>query len=110
MKFPSVALPPAVTLRMEVAVPSGSGVTELESTKVVYSGAELSQEVKSKTGELNPFSDTTVIVAASLVPGLMETTFEDALTAKSETAAGVTMTLSMTLWDIVPLFPAIMTP
>jgi hypothetical protein len=95
---------------MEVALPSASGVTELDSKKVVSSGAALSQEVKRRTGELNPFRDTTVIVTAPLVPGLIETTFEDALMVKSDTAAGVTITVKMTLWDIVPLLPAMMIP
>lgn len=110
VKLPNVALPPAVTLRMEVAVPPGSGVTELDSTNVVSSGAALSQEVNSRTGELNPFSETTVMVAAPLVPGLIEIRFEDALMAKSDTATGVTMTVRMILWNNVPLLPTMMTP
>lgn len=85
-------------------------MTELDNTKVVSSGAALSQEANKRTGELNPFSDTTVIVTAPLVPGLMETTFEEALIAKSDTAAGVTVMVRMTLWDIVPLLPAMMIP
>jgi hypothetical protein len=68
VKFPRVALLPVVTLRIEVAVASGKGVIALGSEKVVSSGAALNQETNSKTLELNPFRDSTVIVAAPLAP------------------------------------------
>ncbi|HKM79240.1 MAG TPA: hypothetical protein VJZ03_09190 [Candidatus Bathyarchaeia archaeon] len=55
VKFPGEALEPAVTVKIEVAVPPEAGVTGEPIDVIMFAGALPSQEAVNVTVELKPF-------------------------------------------------------
>ena len=62
VKFPEEAVEPAVTVRIDVAMPFETGVTGEPTDTLIPAGALPSHEAVSVTAELNPLMDLIVIV------------------------------------------------
>jgi len=82
MKLPVDAVAVVVNATAELASPPGGGVTDCGIPIVTPVGAAPTHDAEKLMGELKPPSESTIIDAPALRPGITDTVVEDEATEK----------------------------